>query len=69
MLAEKGPSIYYTGKEALEKAASVGITTTLATLLSWVDKNGLGFQPSGDRGQWYIYRDKFDDFITGKAPK
>ena len=59
--------IYYTGQQALEKAAAAGITTTLATLLTWVDKHKLGFQPSGNGGHWYIFRNKFDAFITGQA--
>lgn len=68
-MPEPTDSQYYTPNEALEKIEAVGIKTTLATLLSWVDRNKLGFQPGGNGAKWYIHRDKFDAFIQGKLEK
>lgn len=61
--------LYYTADEALQKAASVGIKVTLATLLIWVDRLGLGFQPGRKGSKWFIYREQFDKFIHGKLEK
>lgn len=57
---------YYTVDEALEIAHSVGIDITYATLLAWIDRRKLGFQPGGTGSRWFVYRDKFDKFIRGE---
>ena len=56
-------TLYYTAPEACVKAAEVGVSVSLATLLTWVAKNNLGFQPAGTGGRWLIYRAEFDAFI------
>lgn len=57
--------VYYTSDEAMEKAKALGIDVTLATLLTWVGRKKLGFQPGGPGSRWLIFREKFDKFITG----
>lgn len=57
---------YITAQEALAMAAEKGIVITLATLLAWVEKHELGFQPGGVFTRWYIHRNKFEEFLNGK---
>ena len=61
--------LYYTAEEALQKAASIGIKVTLATLLTWVDRHGIGFQPGRKGSKWFINREQFDKFIHGRLEK
>lgn len=61
--------IYYTAEEALARAQEVGISCTYQTMLSWVEKNGLGFQPGGIGSKWHINKDQFEEFIHGTKKK
>ena len=60
---------YFTPTEALEKAHAAGIDITYATLLTWVEKHKVGFQPGGAGSKWYIDREKFDSLINGKTTR
>lgn len=64
-MTEEQESKYYSTEKALELANEAGIGCTLATLISWVERNKLGFQPGGNGAKWFIYKDKFDAFLTG----
>lgn len=69
METTKNENLYYTLNEAHEKALSVGINVTYITMLSWVEKNKLGFQPGGVGSRWFVYKDKFDNFVHGRLEK
>lgn len=60
---------YYTAQEALKKTMEAGISCTLPTLLSWVEKHELGFQPGGNNSKWYIKIVEFDKFLEGEKTK
>ena len=53
----------------LSKAKSIakanGIEVSDPTFLKWIKDNGLGHQPGGAGGTWYIYKDKFTEYIKG----
>lgn len=60
------PEKYYNASQALEKAKEAGLNITLPTLIVWIEKNDLGFQPGGNNAKWFINREKFDEFIKLK---
>lgn len=55
--------LYMTMTEALEYAEQSGIAVTRVTLIAWVDKLKLGFQPGGTDSNWWVYKDKFETYI------
>lgn len=57
---------YYNVDQALTVAAGEQIIVTKVTLIAWIKKNDIGFQPGGKRSKWYIHKDKFDQFIQGQ---
>ena len=57
---------YCDATEALIFAKGEGIDITLATLLSWVEKHKLGFQPGGNNSKWFIDRKNFIEFLKSK---
>lgn len=57
---------YCDASEALTLAKEKGIDITLATLLTWVDKHKLGFQPNGNNSKWFIHRENFMIFLSQK---
>lgn len=57
---------YCDATEALAYAKSVGVDVTLATLLNWVDRHKLGFQPGGNNSKWFIDRALLAGFLTKK---
>ena len=56
-------------EEAWTKAKKAGINITYATLLSWIEKTKIGFQPGGPGSRWFVDREKFDSLIEGKYKK
>lgn len=63
---EKQENEYMTAQDALDKLKESGIEVTLATLLAWVHKHHLGFQPGGPNAKWYINCERFERFVTNK---
>ena len=61
------PPGYISIKEAQKMAEEQGITTTTATMISWVEKQKLGFQPGGLNGKWYVNKEAFGRFLDGKT--
>lgn len=63
---------YITTKEAMEIVHKAGIVGTkgnsisISTFLRWVVDNELGFQPGGNDCQWYINRQKLEEWLNGK---
>ena len=53
--------------EALRFAHKNGKMVSQATLIKWVYENNLGHQPGGLGGKWYVFEQKFNDFILGVA--
>ena len=53
--------------EALEIAASKGVSVTLMTLHAWARKHELGHQPAGPDTKWIINREKFIAFLEGRC--
>lgn len=51
---------------ALEEAENKGVKVTRATMIQWIAKNELGFQPGGPDSIWYVDREKFQAFIDGQ---
>jgi hypothetical protein len=51
---------------ALEEAEKVGLKVTRATMIQWISKNELGFQPGGPDSLWYVDREKFQAFLDGQ---
>ena len=51
---------------ALEAAEIKGLKVTRATMIQWISKNELGFQPGGPDSIWYVDRDKFTTFLEGQ---
>ena len=60
---------YITPKEAWDKIKDSGINITYATLLTWVEKNKMGFQPGGPGSKWCVDREKIDELIAGRYKK
>lgn len=58
---------YCDATEALAYARNTGVDITLATLLTWVDKHKLGFQPGGNNSKWFIDREALTVFLTKKT--
>ena len=58
---------YCDATEALAYVRNTGVDVTLATLLAWVDKYKLGFQPGGNNSKWFINRDALIKFLNEKA--
>jgi hypothetical protein len=54
---------YMTMTEALEFAENAGFSVTRPTIISWVDKKKLGFQPGGTDSNWWVYKDKFEAYV------
>lgn len=57
---------YCDANEALALAKGKGIDVTRATLLNWIDKHKLGFQPNGNNARWYIHRENLAAFLKLK---
>lgn len=51
---------------ALEEAEKTGMKVTRATMIQWISKNELGFQPGGPDSIWYVDREKFQAFLDGQ---
>lgn len=58
---------YCDATEALAYVRSTGVDVTLATLLTWVDRYKLGFQPGGNNSKWFIDRGALTEFLTKKT--
>ena len=57
----------YTMHEAQTRWREVtGKDVSVPTIIMWVEKWKLGFQPSGPGGKWAIYADKWDKFCKGE---
>lgn len=63
----KLPVGYISINEAIRLAEEVGITTTTATMIIWVEKHNLGFQPGGLNSKWYVREADFKEFLNGKT--
>lgn len=61
------PEGYISISDAIELAEKVGIKTTTATMINWVEKHKLGFQPGGINSKWYVRLSQFQEFLNGKA--
>ncbi len=53
-------------KQAQRIAREYGKDVSIVTIIVWVEKHGLGHQPGGEGGRWYIFEDKFRDWVSGK---
>ena len=58
---------YCDATEALAYVRNTGVDVTLATLLAWVDKYKLGFQPGGNNSKWFINKEALIIFLTQKT--
>jgi len=66
---EQEPEVNYIDvQEALKIAAKHGIKTTVATMIQWLEKNKLGYQPGGINSKWFVDEIKFTEFIKGRLP-
>jgi hypothetical protein len=50
--------------QAIELAASVGITVTRPTIVAWCQQYELGHQLGS--GKWSVFRDKYIEFLNGR---
>lgn len=57
---------FYSTTEAIVAAEKIGIKVSRMTIIYWVEKHKLGFQPGGTDGNWFIHKDLFDSFINQK---
>jgi hypothetical protein len=53
--------------EAMEIAESAGLPASRMTVISWVEKNDLGFQPGGTDSNWFVNKSKFVNFIARRG--
>lgn len=61
------PQGYMKTKDAIKMAADVGIQVTTATMIVWLEKHNLGFQPGGINSAWYVNVADFKEFLNGKT--
>ena len=57
---------YITITKAMEISVEVGFPVTRATVIAWVRKFGLGKQPGGKWGDWYVHEKKWREFLEGE---